>query len=105
VIGNSPPVIAPPADTPSPTLALYTSFVQPTATATAAATPAENDHADQPVLSGMIGIEEPTAIPVQNPGPTMETPETNLAWIIPGVVLIISMGTGLFINIQRRIRT
>jgi hypothetical protein len=53
----------------------------------------------------MIGIEGPTAIPVQNPGPTMETPETNPAWIIPGVVLIISMGTGLFINIQRRIRT
>lgn len=105
VVDYSSPEIAPPADTPIPTLALYTSFVQPTATATSAAAPAESDHTAQPVLTQLTGLEGPTAIPVENPVPTMEKPKTDTAWIIPGVVLIISMVAGLFIYFQRRICT
>jgi hypothetical protein len=87
--------------TPIPTLALYSSVVQATATATAA--PTVKPEITPTPKPSPTSTSTPEVLPIENPDSSQENPKTNLGLIIPGFLFLTSVMAGLFIFFRRRI--
>jgi hypothetical protein len=93
----------PPTITPIPILALYTSVVQPSATAAATPTPTDSPQVTESIPLSPTSTDRPAVLLDENPTPGTDNPKTNFIWIVPGIVLITGLIAAVFVYIQRRV--